>query len=79
LEFDYNDKYIKTFLPGEFPYTSGLYPNMYKEKSWNIKQYAGYGNAESANLNFKKLINSGSSCISIAFELQTQMGIATES
>ncbi len=79
LEFDYNDKYVKTFLPGEFPYTSGLYPNMYKEKSWNIKQYAGYGNAESANLNFKKLINSGSSGISIAFDLPTQMGIAPES
>lgn len=79
LEFDYNDNEIKTFLPGEFPYTSGLYPNMYKEKSWNIKQYAGYGNAESANLNFKKLISSGSSGISIAFDLPTQMGIAPES
>ena len=79
MEFDYNDNDIKAFLPGEFPYTSGLYPNMYKEKSWNIKQYAGYGNAESANLNFKKLISSGSSGISIAFDLPTQMGIAPES
>jgi len=79
LNFDYSDNDIKTFLPGEFPYTSGIYPNMYKEKSWNIKQYAGYGSAESANLNFKKLINSGSSGISIAFDLPTQMGIGPES
>ena len=79
MEFDYNDNDIRTFLPGEFPYTSGLYPNMYKAKSWNIKQYAGYGDAESANLNFKKLISSGSSGISIAFDLPTQMGISPES
>jgi len=79
MEYDYNDNGIRTFLPGEFPYTSGIYPNMYKEKSWNIKQYAGYGNVESANLNFKKLISSGSSGISIAFDLPTQMGISPDS
>ena len=62
-------------LAGEYPYTSGIYSNMYKSKPWNIKQYAGYGNAEEANLNFKSLIDSGSAGISIAFDLPTQMGI----
>ena len=52
---------------------------MYKEKFWNIKQYSGYGSPENANSNFKKLISSGSSGISIAFDLPTQMGVGPTS
>ena len=61
--------------PGKFPFTAGIYEDMYRSKKWNIKQYAGYGNAKESNLYFKQLISSGSSGISIAFDLPTQMGL----
>lgn len=60
---------------GEFPYTSGIYPNMYQTKPWTIRQYSGFGTAEDANQNFKKLILAGNAGISIAFDLPTQMGL----
>ena len=75
LEYDNSSNGFEVPLPGTFPYTAGIHSEMYKSKPWNIKQYAGYGIAEDANLNFKKLISSGSSGISIAFDLVTQMGI----
>ena len=60
---------------GEFPFTSGIYPNMYQAKSWTIRQYSGFGTAKAANQNFKNLISAGNSGISIAFDLPTQMGL----
>ena len=61
--------------PGKFPFTAGIHEEMYRERKWSIKQYAGYGNAKESNLYFKQLIRSGSSGISIAFDLPTQMGL----
>jgi methylmalonyl-CoA mutase N-terminal domain/subunit len=61
--------------PGQYPFTAGIHEEMYRSKKWNIKQYAGYGDAKSSNRYFKELIDGGSSGISIAFDLPTQMGI----
>jgi methylmalonyl-CoA mutase, N-terminal domain len=61
--------------PGDFPYRSGIHPDMYKAKPWTIRQYAGFGNPIEANLRLKSLIESGVTGLSIAFDLPTQMGL----
>ncbi len=60
---------------GEFPYRSGIHPGMYTTKPWTIRQYAGFGNPEEANLRLRSLIESGVNGLSIAFDLPTQMGL----
>jgi methylmalonyl-CoA mutase N-terminal domain/subunit len=60
--------------PGEFPYTRGIYPTMYRERLWTIRQYAGFGSAEETNRRFKYLITQGQTGLSIAFDLPTQLG-----
>jgi len=59
---------------GEFPYTRGIYPNMYKDRIWTIRQYSGYGNAEETNRRYKYLIKNGQTGLSVAFDLPTQIG-----
>jgi len=61
-------------LPGEFPYTRGIHPEMYRSRLWTMRQYAGYGSAEEANARFKYLLDHGQTGLSIAFDLPTQMG-----
>jgi methylmalonyl-CoA mutase, N-terminal domain len=60
--------------PGEFPFTRGIYPNMYRGKLWTMRQYAGYGSAEETNERFKFLISEGQTGLSTAFDLPTQLG-----
>jgi len=60
---------------GDFPFRSGIHPEMYKSKPWTIRQYAGFGNPIEANLRLKSLIESGVTGLSIAFDLPTQMGL----
>jgi methylmalonyl-CoA mutase, N-terminal domain len=60
---------------GEFPYRSGIHKDMYKERPWTIRQYAGFGNTTEANHRLKSLIESGVTGLSIAFDLPTQMGL----
>ena len=60
--------------PGEFPYTRGIYPTMYRERLWTMRQYAGFGSAEETNRRFKYLITQGQTGLSIAFDLPTQLG-----
>ena len=55
---------------GEFPYRSGIHKDMYKERPWTIRQYAGFGNTTEANHRLKSLIESGVNGLSIAFDLQ---------
>ena len=71
----YNSMNVYESSPGEFPFTSGIYKTMYSGSAWKIRQYAGFGNAASANQRFKEIINSGGNGISVAFDLPTQMGI----
>ncbi|MFM8531366.1 MAG: methylmalonyl-CoA mutase [Ilumatobacteraceae bacterium] len=60
--------------PGQPPYTRGVYPTMYRGKLWTMRQYAGFGTAESTNERFKFLLGAGQTGLSCAFDLPTQMG-----
>lgn len=59
---------------GEFPYTRGIHPNMYREKLWTMRQYAGFTSAEESNKRFHYLLKQGVTGLSVAFDLPTQMG-----
>jgi len=61
-------------FPGEYPFTRGIFPGMYRKKVWTMRQYAGYGTAEETNERWKFLLNSGQPALSCAFDLPTQMG-----
>ncbi|MGZ4395455.1 MAG: acyl-CoA mutase large subunit family protein [Gaiellaceae bacterium] len=61
-------------LPGEFPYTRGPYPDMYRGRPWTIRQYAGFASAEETNERFRYLLGAGQTGLSIAFDLPTQLG-----
>ncbi|MCQ4449170.1 MAG: methylmalonyl-CoA mutase family protein [Sulfolobales archaeon] len=65
----------KLGFPGQYPFTRGIYPNMYRGRIWTIRQYAGYGSAEDTNERFKKLLAAGQTGLSIAFDLPTQLGL----
>ncbi len=60
--------------PGSFPYTRGIHPTMYRGRLWTMRQYAGFGSAESTNERFKFLLGAGQTGLSCAFDLPTQMG-----
>ena len=60
--------------PGAFPYTRGIHADMYRSKLWTMRQYAGFGTAESTNERFKFLLDAGQTGLSCAFDLPTQMG-----
>src|SRR5262245_45208032 len=60
--------------PGEFPFTRGPYPTMYRGRPWTIRQYAGYGSAEETNARFRYLLERGQAGLSVAFDLPTQLG-----
>ncbi len=60
--------------PGRLPFTRGVYPNMYRGRPWTMRQYSGFGTAESTNERWKLLLASGSTGLSCAFDLPTQMG-----
>ncbi len=61
-------------FPGEFPYTRGVQPTMYRGRLWTMRQYAGYGTAEETNNRFKLLLEQGQTGLSVAFDLPTQIG-----
>jgi methylmalonyl-CoA mutase N-terminal domain/subunit len=60
--------------PGEFPYTRGLTPDMYRSRLWTMRQYAGYGSARESNRRYRYLLAQGQTGLSVAFDLPTQMG-----
>jgi methylmalonyl-CoA mutase N-terminal domain/subunit len=60
--------------PGEYPYTRGVYPSMYTGRPWTIRQYAGFGTAHESNRRYHQLVANGSTGLSVAFDLPTQMG-----
>jgi methylmalonyl-CoA mutase N-terminal domain/subunit len=61
-------------LPGEPPFTRGVYPSMYRGRLWTMRQYSGFGDAKSTNARFHFLLNAGQTGLSCAFDLPTQMG-----
>ncbi|MEO6694860.1 MAG: methylmalonyl-CoA mutase family protein [Ignavibacteria bacterium] len=60
--------------PGQYPFTRGIHPSMYRTKLWTMRQYAGFGSAEESNERYKFLIASGTTGLSVAFDLPTQIG-----
>ena len=60
--------------PGEFPYTRGIFPSMYRSRLWTMRMFAGFGTAEDTNARFKDLLRSGSTGLSTAFDMPTLMG-----
>ena len=61
-------------LPGEYPYTRGPQPTMYRASYWTMRQYAGFGTAAESNARYRKLLEQGTTGLSVAFDLPTQMG-----
>jgi methylmalonyl-CoA mutase N-terminal domain/subunit len=64
--------------PGEFPFTRGIYPNMYRGRLWTMRQYAGYATAEESNARYKYLLAHGTTGLSVAFDLPTQIGLDSD-
>src|SRR3989442_10872049 len=61
-------------FPGQYPFTRGVQPTMYRGRFWTMRQYAGFGTAEESNRRYRYLLNSGQTGLSVAFDLPTQMG-----
>ena len=61
-------------FPGQFPFTRGIQPTMYRGRLWTMRQYAGFGTAEETNARFRYLLEQGQTGLSVAFDLPTQMG-----
>ncbi len=64
--------------PGEYPYTRGVYPSMYTGRPWTMRQYAGFGTARESNARYHQLIGHGTTGLSVAFDLPTQMGFDSD-
>ncbi|MEZ5403954.1 MAG: methylmalonyl-CoA mutase family protein [Bryobacteraceae bacterium] len=64
--------------PGEFPYTRGIYPEMFRRRLWTMRQYAGFGTAEESNSRYRYLLSQGTTGLSVAFDLPTQMGLDSD-
>jgi methylmalonyl-CoA mutase N-terminal domain/subunit len=64
--------------PGQYPYTRGVYPTMYTGKPWTMRQYAGFGTAKESNERYHALLAAGTTGLSVAFDLPTQMGFDSD-
>ncbi len=71
-DFDYSHA---LGFPGEFPFTRGVFPTMYRARFWTMRQYAGFGTAEQTNQRFRYLLEQGQKGLSVAFDLPTQLGL----
>ncbi len=68
----------KLGFPGEFPYTRGVQPTMYRARLWTMRQYAGFGTSKDTNQRFKYLLKKGQNGLSVAFDLPTQIGLDSD-
>jgi len=73
-DYDYENGY-----PGEYPYTRGVQANMYRGRLWTMRQYAGMGDAEESNKRYRYLLSHGTTGLSVAFDLPTQIGLDSDS
>ncbi len=76
VEGDYDER---LGYPGEYPYTRGVYPNMYRGRLWTVRQFAGYGTAAETNARFRYLLEHGQNGLSVAFDMPTLMGLDSDS
>ncbi len=74
LDLDEWDYRAKLGFPGEYPFTRGIQPTMYRGRLWTMRQYAGFGTAEETNRRFRYLLEQGQTGLSVAFDLPTQIG-----
>jgi len=81
----YSEQDLKGFVPGtslgqpgNYPFTRGVYPTMYRGKLWTMRQYAGFGTAEESNRRYRYLLSQGQTGLSVAFDLPTQLGIDSD-
>ncbi|HET9178102.1 MAG TPA: methylmalonyl-CoA mutase family protein [Terriglobia bacterium] len=65
-------------LPGLYPYTRGIYPGQYRKRLWTMRQYAGFGSARESNQRFRYLLSKGTTGLSVAFDLPTQIGLDSD-
>jgi methylmalonyl-CoA mutase N-terminal domain/subunit len=65
-------------LAGQYPFTRGIYPDMYRGRLWTMRQYAGFGTAEESNRRYRYLLSQGITGLSVAFDLPTQMGMDSD-
>ena len=71
--------YGDDLFPGQYPYTRGIYPSMYRSRLWTMRMFAGFGTAEDTNLRFKELLRNGGTGLSTAFDMPTLMGRDSDS
>jgi methylmalonyl-CoA mutase N-terminal domain/subunit len=69
---------LGTELPGQYPFTRGIYPDMYRSRLWTMRQYAGFGTADESNRRYRYLLSQGITGLSVAFDLPTQMGMDSD-
>ena len=74
-----NDSTPSLPAPGEAPYTRGIHSTMYRSRLWTMRQYAGFGTADESNARYRYLLEQGTSGLSVAFDLPTQMGFDSDS
>ena len=64
--------------PGQYPYTRGIYPTMYRGRLWTMRQYAGFASARESNARYRLLLEKGQTGLSVAFDLPTQLGLDSD-
>jgi methylmalonyl-CoA mutase N-terminal domain/subunit len=78
-DLDGNDLETREGYPGQYPFTRGIQPTMYRGRLWTMRQYAGMGDAEESNKRYKYLLAHGTTGLSVAFDLPTQIGLDSDS
>src|SRR3989449_3413266 len=78
-DLDGNDVQTRVGYPGQYPFTRGIQPTMYRGRLWTMRQYAGMGDAEESNKRYKYLLAHGTTGLSVAFDLPTQIGLDSDS
>src|SRR5690349_14065248 len=77
-DLDGNDLETRVGYPGQYPFTRGIQPTMYRGRLWTMRQYAGMGDAEESNKRYKYLLSNGTTGLSVAFDLPTQIGLDSD-
>src|SRR6266487_4609487 len=77
-DLDGHDLEARVGYPGQYPFTRGIQPTMYRGRLWTMRQYAGMGDAEESNKRYKYLLKSGTTGLSVAFDLPTQIGLDSD-
>jgi methylmalonyl-CoA mutase N-terminal domain/subunit len=72
------DWHAQLGFPGQFPYTRGIYPTLYRSRLWTMRQYAGFGSAAESNARYRYLLEHGTTGLSVAFDLPTQIGLDSD-